>query len=630
MRSDITLSSTEDEPIPVAVTLRNLFPPSVKRSAGGGIDKFTGFGLLSLKASSLDSTDSANDGVSDRDSRTIFASSTRRVAHAVNNVFVPVTLQIVVPSSVLSPLQQNENLSKSGVGIQEDENGEVILFSILHNNISSHPLWDHLNERLDDWYGMLLRRPLEEEREETLTDGKKVWQTIYKAMKVRIKLVDKDEQCQQETQESLTLAEAPLHPKKLFHLPQNPLDETRSSRVIGKSKYASDVPQSLPPNSILIHFADGVTRVLPSLYDLLLQKSVIRERTGSVQTLQEDTEEKKYAKRFDDDIFDVLSDETSTDKIDSSSNFLGSSQSIVPSIQSTTAQTSVTMSNIILSSSSTEENLNVSGNKPCDVLQHSVEAMIGDSNVVNCGVDGEETGLTDSRAREEIMNGLNQEIEQLQSILNTEKNSLEDDEISLRSSLDTLNTITLQIMEIEKERDEINIEISSEIQKCMEVGFLLEARQTKLLKGLKSIYPIQPLTGGIYSIVGLKLPHDMYSLDVSDEIISAGLGYVCHLVFVTSKYLSNPLRYRMICNCSRSVIQDDNNNIFPLFREKVYDRAQFDRAILLLNRNIDLLLRMRGINAMQSNERPHILAKLNVFFKKMVEIDGEDNTSNDL
>jgi len=169
-------------------------------------------------------------------------------------------------------------------------------------------------------------------------------------------------------------------------------------------------------------------------------------------------------------------------------------------------------------------------------------------------------------------------------------------------------------------------------KKCMEVRFLLEVRQRKLIKGLSNIYPIRITKPGIgtyrgtlYSIGGVHLPHDMHSVAISDEMISAGLGFVCHLVFMSSKYLSIPLRYRLIYNCSRSAIQDDDD-IFPLFRERVFEKEQFDRALVLLDRNIDLLLRMRGISFNQGvKERPHILAKLNKFIKDVVEINGEDN-----
>lgn len=81
----------------------------------------------------------------------------------------------------------------------------------------------------------------------------------------------------------------------------------------------------------------------------------------------------------------------------------------------------------------------------------------------------------------------------------------------------------------------------------------------------------------------------------SDELISSALGFVCHVVFMCSKYLSIPLRFRLVCNSSRSAIHEDSD-IYPLFVERVVEKAQFDRAILLLERHIDLLLRMRGID----------------------------------
>merc|ERR1712079_461707 len=102
------------------------------------------------------------------------------------------------------------------------------------------------------------------------------------------------------------------------------------------------------------------------------------------------------------------------------------------------------------------------------------------------------------------------------------------------------------------------------------------------------IYPIQILPDGVYTIRGIHLPHDMHSLTTaaSDEIISAGLGFVCHVVSLCSKYLSIPLRYRVIFNSSRSAVRDDDFDVFPLFKERVVEKEQFDRAVVLLHRNI--------------------------------------------
>ena len=139
-----------------------------------------------------------------------------------------------------------------------------------------------------------------------------------------------------------------------------------------------------------------------------------------------------------------------------------------------------------------------------------------------------------------------------------------------------------------------------------------------MLKTLSRIYPIQVLPDSVYTIRGIHLPNDMYSLTAaaSDEIISAGLGFVCHVVSLCSKYMCIPLRYRVICNSSRSAVRDDID-VFPLFKERVVEREQFDRAIVLLHRNIDLLIQMSGMPKMPltAKSKPaHLLSKLKYLF----------------
>ncbi len=107
----------------------------------------------------------------------------------------------------------------------------------------------------------------------------------------------------------------------------------------------------------------------------------------------------------------------------------------------------------------------------------------------------------------------------------------------------------------------------------------------------------------------------MHSLSASDEIISAGLGFACHVLSMCSKYLSIPLRYRLICNSSRSAVREDDFDVFPLFKERVVEKEQFDRAIILFLRNIDHLLRAKGVAVSTINQRKHILAKLSLLFE---------------
>lgn len=162
----------------------------------------------------------------------------------------------------------------------------------------------------------------------------------------------------------------------------------------------------------------------------------------------------------------------------------------------------------------------------------------------------------------------------------------------------------------------------------------MDARRKKILKELLCIYPIQLLPDSVYTIRGIHLPHDMHSLTTtaSDEIISAGLGFVCHVVSLCSKYLSIPLRYRVICNSSRSAVRDDDFDVYPLFKERVVEKEQFDRAVVLLHRNIELLLQMSGIlnRSMLKLRSNHILAKLYLLFHDILEIGETEGHNNRL
>lgn len=70
--------------------------------------------------------------------------------------------------------------------------------------------------------------------------------------------------------------------------------------------------------------------------------------------------------------------------------------------------------------------------------------------------------------------------------------------------------------------------------------------------GPQAIYPIKYQEKlGAYTIRGLEVPADLYSVD--DEKVSSALGYTAHLVCMLAKYLQVPLRYQLIYNASRCV-----------------------------------------------------------------------------
>jgi len=151
------------------------------------------------------------------------------------------------------------------------------------------------------------------------------------------------------------------------------------------------------------------------------------------------------------------------------------------------------------------------------------------------------------------------------------------------------------IKDIEKVRDE-----STRQETLLHRDQLLHRTQAiKLVKELGVIYPISMDSVKGYLIRGLQLPVDIYTTTVSEEEISAALGFTCHLTFMMSKYLSISLRHKIHVNSSRSVIihqvLDGGPTILPLF------------LALLLGANVDCIL---GVCQINYTPRSHILARI--------------------
>mmetsp|Transcript_35041 Transcript_35041/g.104517 ORF Transcript_35041/g.104517 Transcript_35041/m.104517 type:complete len:101 (+) Transcript_35041:2054-2356(+) len=95
---------------------------------------------------------------------------------------------------------------------------------------------------------------------------------------------------------------------------------------------------------------------------------------------------------------------------------------------------------------------------------------------------------------------------------------------------------------------------------------------------------------------------------------------------MAAKYLSVPLRYRLICNSSRSAVQDDGRGVCPLFKERgVVEREHFDRAVELLVRDAECLLKSRGL---AYDPQSHLLAKVNLLFEATTEVSSARGVSN--
>jgi hypothetical protein len=170
-------------------------------------------------------------------------------------------------------------------------------------------------------------------------------------------------------------------------------------------------------------------------------------------------------------------------------------------------------------------------------------------------------------------------------------------------------------------------------------NFHIEAHRAQLLKRLRLIFPIKlvrltvegqgTLTNSApsqhqFTISGIPLPDDIHHPATSDDQVSTALGFTCHLIALVSKYLDIPMRYRIVCKFSRSVVVDEGRGglkssaiAYPLFRERgVVDREQLDHGLTLLTRNADALLRMMQVDF---RDGWNILAKLDRLLSYIVD-----------
>lgn len=150
---------------------------------------------------------------------------------------------------------------------------------------SAHPRWDHLNEHIN---------------QEIISHNDDWEKDIYLLLFARFVIVDQktNNRPSSSSHEESLLAEIPLHPSHLRTLPFTS-DASATFATI-------QIPHSLTPNAVLIHYNDGCTRVLPSLYWLLIHKNVIEQCTGSSLTNQVHAED--GSTRFNERAFDFLGD----------------------------------------------------------------------------------------------------------------------------------------------------------------------------------------------------------------------------------------------------------------------------------------------------------------------------------
>ena len=393
------------------------------------------------------------------------------------------------------------------------------------------------------------------------------------------------------------------------------------------------IPSALPPNALLVQYSDGKTRIDSALYQRLVEAGVVSEVNSKFGRTRLDSGvlEDRKARRFDDESFDMLG---------GSEAGVGDARedtSLQQEITRTAADSSIRKDSVQdnVNSSFTDAAFDLLGGEspgheePLAAISTTRDIEADQRATMHPDVPTLSSEITPNRSAQEDhphpvldlstsdqceIDDLRSEIAELKAMLVDEEHCLEEDKNELANATNGLRSLAEETRYIKLETEMMNEDALQEEHRQSEALIHLEVRRAKVLRDLRQIYPIQCLPDNVYTIGGMHLPSDLNNPNVPDAVVSTALGYVCHLVYMSSKYLCAPLRYRLFCNSSRSAVQDDGVAVYPLFRERMVEREQFDRACTLLNRNVEHLLRGRYITIPDS--RSHILDKLNRLFEE--------------
>lgn len=206
-------------------------------------------------------------------------------------------------------------------------------------------------------------------------------------------------------------------------------------------------------------------------------------------------------------------------------------------------------------------------------------------------------------SKKSLHDKLQAELNRMDHELKTELIAEKNDQALLRRFVNT-EAIISNCQALETEEKKVADLCRLKREENVRLKFLFEVRQLKLISEIQAIYPIEKSEGNDYSIRGLDFPADHTTVD--DDHISSVLGYICHLLILLSKYLELSLRYPVAYASSKSLIRDPilaglNNATgtgpaatLPLYRKGV-DRDKFEKAIILLQRNVEHVVRSVGL-----------------------------------
>ena len=480
------------------------------------------------------------------------------------------------------------NGSDSKEDLQTIQSEDIVLYrSVNDNGLTVNPSWFHLQEKLlgiHEWINL--------------------HRDTYESLEFRFSLVDKRKENESTPSHFLTV---PGHPSQLVSLGKN-------NNTLMNLKMST----TLPINTVVVHYSDRTSRILPAHYQLLAEQQPqifprgAEDKSLSLSTWSSagnhhhhhqsqsslvprwtqdhdkdsqkaDSGKKKIEtprrQRFRDDAFKCLDDVSKGNETDSGEL----SQEEPPMTSSYEDQEEA---------EETREDVDVLPSRTllrAQVLQ---------------------------RERQRLLDSIEEELQAYEQ----EKQALAEAEIRLRDEL------TAEWNQFEEQTLQIREATQQELCEIQRLDLLIEMHRIRLVRGLEECYPVAeappvpaPTTASTMSsylmsssssgnmssptnsgngptLRGWTLPSagSLFSSATDDEL-SAVLGALSHVVLQLAKYLGIPLRYRIFSNSSRSAIQDDRGIIHPLFLARPVEREQVAQGLVLLDRNVMCIAQSRGI-----------------------------------
>jgi Vacuolar sorting 38 and autophagy-related subunit 14 len=551
------------------------------------------------------------------------------------------------PSSPLSSVSNEGGGSSGGddadASSPSSTRGVISCYSQETRTPAVHPSWEHLGERIRVPSSSL------SDAGSNLSYNRRPWweqNDLYKSMRIKLFIIpsrDRREGLQHHSVESsktndatttagtrgivsspVCFMDVPLHPSQLHRIDdfgcsgsQKDASSKFASNDNIETTSSSDPDDSsnklanlrLPPNSILVHYSDGSVRCPLSLFQTL----------WDTDQLDEEPPVEDFS-RFEDDVFKTLDhvEQTPQRRERTASSLLDHDEELDAAERNKPHKSPLVSYKPPASPSLmalTTEGGGVGISKDTDTKERTAAnhaSTLEEQTLPPLSIPFPENGEIDASEADLLSHR-----EMLLKLIDFEHQAMEQDYRELQDEKLALAAMMHESITLEKETGLVRTELRLQEQILQREEFYGQSLSVKLIRDLSSVYPITLSTfkngtagdsengngggggGRGYLIRGLRLPVDIYTTTVPEEEVSASLGYCAHLVFMIAKYLNISLRHRILCNSSRSAIQQDGSGVFPLFlgrmNVKALEREQVDKGLRLLGANVNCILMYLGL-----------------------------------